>query len=312
MVLTMALTGCVADTQPRLQAPEEGSFKLYTPAMANYVYRLEKGATVTLTTSGTPAYGVATPTRYEVQVGPSADAKDWVDAHTVTEGDAPVEVKATYFSLPTVNTQSVITVKDNDLAMGMNYIMGVQSEEDADKYDGSIQPCYIRVKAYVPDPKDPSGVCPYSVIYSNILTLSKVQPYYAVPKGAEIFVIGKYQGWSIDGNDDTVTLSEDENGIGSNIYTGYVWFTAVTAKEGFRFYKQLGNWEANSIGCQVDDQDKQFTISDGVYEGDCVFPGKGNWQITNWPEDGGWMKITVNLNNMSVKFQLDTDREPKQ
>ena len=43
-----------------------------------------------------------------------------------------------------------------------------------------------------------------------------------------------------------------------------------------------------------------------AYKGECV-AGKGSWKISNFPAEGGWMKITVDLNTMTVSFMYDPD-----
>ena len=86
LAVSAAFTSCKDDTQPRLE-PAKGEFKLFEPADNNFTYYLTDNAnTITLTTSGQPDYGVATPTQYQVQV--SLDDK-WNDA--VYDGDDIVE-----------------------------------------------------------------------------------------------------------------------------------------------------------------------------------------------------------------------------
>ncbi|MCM1152195.1 MAG: SusE domain-containing protein [Muribaculum sp.] len=306
-MMALALTGCKDDTQPRLQPAEAGTFKLYEPAMNNYTYYLTKDGTIELTTSGQPDYGVATPTQYQVQVSLTDEWKDKEDPE-----NPGTMVPDTYYNLMTVNTQSVITVKDSELAIAMNSLMGISTVDDESLFDPNPRKVYVRVAAYVADPSQEDGYVPYSYILSNVITLNSVQPYFVVPAPAELWIIGQYQGWNIDGTDNTVTLSEAENGIGSDIYTGYINMTADDAKTGFRFYKQLGDWGSDgdypSIGANANDGDnKSVEMEDGLYEGEVV-AGKGNFCITNYP--GGWMKITVNLVNMTVTIQSTPDYTP--
>lgn len=309
-MLALGLNSCTEDTQPRLNAPQ-GEFKLYEPALNNYTYYLTPDGLMTLTTSGQPDYGVATPTQYQVQVSYEADPSKWVEAETDEDGN--VTTPANYYNIQTINTQSVISVKMREMAVAMCALMGITSEEDEGLFDPTAREVYVRVHAYVLNPANDSkpgagdGMVPYTEVYSNVVKLNSVQPYFVVPKPAEIYIIGKYQDWVITGNDKTVTLSEAENGIGSNIFTGYVNMSADDAKTGFRFYTVLGDWETNSIGSQEEDKGKDFKMKEGELEAECV-KGKGNFCISGFP--GGWMKITVNLNSMTVLFQADDSYEP--
>lgn len=305
-IVAAALTGCKDDTQPRLQ-PATGTFELYAPADNNFTYDLTNNSnTITLTTSGQPNYGVATPTQYQVQV--SLD-DTWKDA--VYDGDDILEYP-TYYSLSTVNTQSVVSASALELNQAITYLQGIHNENEVDRYDDSVRPIWVRIRAYVADPAAEGGYVPYSQVYSNSIKINKVQPSHeaSLPLPAKLYIIGQYQGWNIDGNASTRYLDETENGIGSDIYTGYLPASALNGSDSyFRFYSALGDWETNSYGHQVDDNGTgiEMTEENGVfaYNGGCV-AGKGSWLITNYPGDG-WCKLTVDLNTMTVSFQYDPD-----
>ena len=307
LAVSASFTSCKDDTQPRLE-PATGNFQLFAPADNNFTYDLTDNAnTITLTTSGQPDYGVATPTQYQVQVSLN---DTWKDA--VYDGGDIVEYP-TYYSLPTINTQSVITASALELNQAITYLQGIREEDQVDQYDSSVCSIYVRVRAYIADPAAEEGYVDYSQVFSNSVKINRVQPAYeaSLPLPAKLYIIGDYQGWDINGNAQTVTVDETENGIGSNIFTGYLhWDTGSAANNPFRFYSVLGDWETNSIGSQVDDNPIDVTMEteNGVtaYNGDCV-AGKGSWKITNFPADGGWMKITVDLNTMTVSFQYDPD-----
>lgn len=308
IVTGMALTGCKDDTQPRLE-PATGTFELFAPADNNFTYDLTNSAsTMTLTTSGQPDYGVATPTQYQVQVSLDdtwEDAKYYPDSNEIAE-------YPTYYSLPTVNTQSVITASALEINQAITYLQGIHDEDQVSQYDDSVRPIWVRVRAYIADPAAEDGYVSYSQVFSNSVKINSVQPAHeaSLPLPAKLWVIGDYQGWDINGGGKTITVDETENGIGSNIYTGYLyWETASAANNPFRFYSALGDWETNSIGSQVDDNPITIDMEeDGgktLYNGDCV-AGKGSWQISNFPA-AGWMKITVDLNTMTVQFMYDPD-----
>lgn len=306
IVADMSLSGCKDDTQPRLQ-PATGDFTLFEPADNNFTYDLTQNSnTITLTTSGQPDYGVATPTQYQVQV--SLD-DSWKEAEYA---DGVMVEYPSYYSLPTVNTQSVISVSALELNQAITYLQGIHDEDQVGLYDSSARPLYVRVRAYIADPAAEDGYVDYSQVISNSIRLNSVQPAYeaSLPLPAKLYIIGKYQDWDINGGGNTRVLDESENGIGSDIYTGYLPASALNGSESyFRFYSALGDWETNSYGHQVDDNGTavEMTEENGViaYNGDCV-AGKGSWLISNYPGDG-WCKLTVDLNTMTVSFQYDPD-----
>lgn len=317
LMTAVAMTSCKDDTQPRLQPAAEGTFKLFEPANNNYTYDLtDPNFTMTLTTSGQPDYGLATPTSYQVQI--SLD-NTWEEEVVDPETEEVVKY-GTCYNLSTVNTQSVITVLSQEINYAITYLQGVYDEDMVDKYDPSVCSIYARVRAYVADPGAPNGYVPYSQVYSNSVKINKVQPSYTatLPVPGVLYMIGAYQKWDINGNAYTRTVTEAENGIGSKIYTGYLYLDAADIATyydtaypyQFRFYRELGDWEHNSVGAQVDDNPIQvdLTMQDGVlmYSGACV-DGKGSWEINNVPAGGAWFKITVDLKAMKVEFAVDEE-----
>lgn len=310
----LAATSCKDDTQPRLDAAEEGSFVLYEPANNNYVYELTDESTITLTTNGQPDYGVAAVTNYQVQISLDGTWKEEVTDPAT--GD--VTEYATYYVLPTIGTQSVINAKGSEIAKGMCVLMGVRQEEDVDKYKDDVCPLYVRVRAYINDPASSNGILSYSEIYSNVMKINYVQPMLVVPVIGKIWMIGTYQGWDINGGGNTLMLTEEENGIGSDVYTGYYFWDHTPAAEGdvdyIRFYSALGNWDENSIGSAAAEENVTINLSDqpdGTFAwiGSCYY-SKGNWIIGNFPEGGGWMKATVDLKAMKVAFEYLSDYNP--
>lgn len=264
-LFTVMMTGCKDDTEPRLQKPTE--FTLNVPPMANQTVILQskddegaQGTSIFLTVSQ-PNYGLGVVTHYEVQVSYTEDF-------------------AEYQSLYTVNTQARIECSSFDMAVALCALQGLTEVEQKPLFDPTPRKTYIRVKAYVPH-------CDYSEILSNVISMT-IQPYFAVRVAGTIYLVGDPQGWDINKSD--MILSEPENGIGSHIYTGI--FDIAADQKTFRFYTELGNWEANSIGAQEYDKAVSVELEDGLYEGDAV-KGKGSWTISNW--DGGKLKCTVDL-----------------
>lgn len=303
LALLGGLSSCKDDTQPRLQTPAPGTFKVYEPALNNYTYILDPESTIELVTSQ-PEYGLGTVTQYQVQVCLSDKFQEAV------EKDGVVVTPANYEILPTVNTQAKISVSCKELCVAMNTLHGILTEEDKEKYEttpaiSGVQPVYIRVNAYVADPKTETGYAPGSQIYSNVVTINKVQPYFAVNVPKIIYLIGNPQGWDV--NVGTWPLSEAENGIGSDIYTASFDLTQDDlGGGGFRFYNALGDWgkdgQLPSIGAAANDGDNIEIAMDPETQtaSAAVVAGKGNFVLTGW--NGGWMKMTVNLVNMTASF----------
>lgn len=308
LVTGMALTSCKDNTEPRLEPAKEGSFLLFEPAQNNYTYDLTESTNeLVLTTSGQPDYGVATPTTYQVQVSLT---DKWEEGEKDAEGN--YVTYPTYYNLPTVNTQSVIHVSALELNQAITYLQGIHEEDQTDLYDSSVCPIYVRVRAYVAYAPAEAGYLSYSQTFSNVVKINKVQPAYeaSLPLPGKLYIIGDYQGWNINGNDDTRVVDESEYGIDSKIFTGYMPASALnTSSSYFRFYSALGDWESNSYGHQIDDEGTAVSMTEenGVvaYNGPVV-AGKGSWLIENYPGDG-WCKLIVDLNLMTVSFQYDPD-----
>lgn len=118
--------------------------------------------------------------------------------------------------------------------------------------------------------------------------------------GAKLYLIGAPQGWDI--NKDTKYIEETEKG--SNVFTGDLDINAGEFM--FRFYKELGDWDMNSIGAQNADNPVNITLTDGKYTGPVFYEpgvsgaGKGSWNIEGWA--GGIVTATVDLNALTVEF----------
>lgn len=269
----MSLTGCKADTEPRLEKPTE--FHLNTPAMANQTFVLTANDGVDLTVSQ-PNYGLGVVSNYETQVSFTEDF-------------------ASYESVEGLSQQASFTVNGENLSQALCKLMGYVSNETQDKFSADPRTVYFRVRSFVAN-------CDYGDILSNVIPLT-IAPYPAAKLPARIYLVGEVQGWDI--NAGTFILEEAADAVGSNIYYGTFEMTHDQANVGFRFYKTLGEWGDNgnlpSIGANANDGDNaSVQMENGVYNGACVY-GKGNWNITNW--DGGKMKMTVNLQTMKVTFE---------
>lgn len=279
----VGFASCSDEHTPRVKEPTE--FVLNTPPMANYTYDLYdyRNSTIDLTFSQAN-YGVGVIPTYYVQVSLTGSFTQEYDKETKT-GD--------YSTLYGSFNSASIEVPAYMFCVSLTQLKGYDDESE---FVEESYPVYVRVLSTIP-------YWDGGTIASNVVELKDVRPYYAERLPQVIYLIGAPQGWDING--DTMPLSEAADAIGSNIYYGTYEISAADAKSGFRFYTELGDWGSDgslpSIGAAAEDSSNEVEVEDGIYEGACV-AGKGNWNISNWP--GGNMKMTVDLNSMSVSFEL--------
>lgn len=125
----------------------------------------------------------------------------------------------------------------------------------------------------------------------------------------QLYLNGAIVGWvePSEANADKFAdyiLAETEKGSG--IYTGEFEFEAKE-NNSFRFYSKLDGWDNSSIGASQTGQQLPFTFTDNVYEGEIFIGGKGSWQL---PDDfAGKVKMTVNLNDKTIKLEAETKQD---
>ena len=110
---------------------------------------------------------------------------------------------------------------------------------------------------------------------------------------SQIYLVGAPSNWDING--DSMPLTETS--AGSGVYSAT--YNIEAGEFMFRFYSVLGDWNANSIGSQTDDNPISITLTDGKYSGSYV-DGKGSWKVEPWA--GGDVTMTVDTNNKTVEF----------
>ncbi|MDE5904147.1 SusE domain-containing protein [Duncaniella sp.] len=119
-----------------------------------------------------------------------------------------------------------------------------------------------------------------------------------------IYIVGDCSAWSVDAPNAEEIYANYKlyDWDGNGVY--YATFEVAKGKANFRFYTELGSWGEDgklpSIGAKPNDSSTEIALTDGVYSGACV-EGKGNWSIPAW--EGGKMKFTVDVPNMTVKFE---------
>ncbi len=291
LMTSLAFVSC-EDTEPRLEIPTNNNFLNTPPTAENFVYNLESIETINLTCSQ-PEYGVAVIPTYAVQVSLSEDfttmpADEWI---------YNPEKAVAYCEIPFTSTVADMYVPAKDIAQGISTILGyskIAEYEGRTPYSGDV---YIRLRAYFPTLEND----PYAIT-SNVIKLT-VKSYATVREPGTIWLIGQPGGWT--GPDASSAdalmnwrLREKEDEIGSNVYYGT--FEIKAGEFMFRFYSALTGWELDSWGIQKADAPMDIAFdAAGVYSGG-ITKGKGSYNVPGW--QGGWVSITVDLNNQTVNF----------
>lgn len=243
-------------------------------------------------------YNVSTQVDFQVQVAKSeSDFETWDNllAQAVENGSSETDFRDSE-GLPYAQFVSGIftapsfTMAGADFCDAINAVYGFETNEETEA--APVEVAY-RVYAWVPNVE-------YSFIFSNVVTLPKVQSYIPIRDPRRIYVIGAPQGWNIDSDE----MFVQETDAGSNIYAG-----SINVAQGdfmFRFYTVLGDWESNSLGSQVEDNPINIEFTDEVYFGDVV-NGKGSWSYPEW--EGGSVEIELDMNAYTVKFTLHPGEE---
>lgn len=270
-----AFTACSYDDSPVLLKPTE--FKLNTPPFAEQLYQLTDEGQMQFTCSQ-PDYGVGVETTYGLEI-------------SMTEDFA--ESRVIKLTNPLSATLDFSTAEVN---LAMLDMLGVVDEETwAPFADNRVMPLYVRANAQ-------AAQVDYSKITSNVVKLPKVEIYYAIPTPGYIYLVGTPEGWvgPEEGNAEHYKdwrLFENETAIGSQVYSAVFDMPAAPI---FRFYTALTGWDADSYGSQADDNPVDITLVDGENQSALV-KGKGSFSFPEFA--GGEMTVTVDMVNMTVKFQ---------
>lgn len=278
-----ALSSCSQDDSPVLQKPTE--FKLNTPPFAEQLYQLTEDGELSFTCSQ-PDYGLGVATTYGAEISLT---EDFAESRKVTL---------------TNPLSATLTFSASETNLAILDMLGIVDEDTWAPYaDNRVMPLYVRATAQAAEVE-------YSKISSNVVKLPNVEIYFAIPVPGYIYLIGNYLGdWiaPLPENADALKdwrLFEAETAIGSKVYSAV--FTLPVAPM-FRFYTALtpddggkGGWNANSFGSQAEDNPVDVALVDGELS-TALVEGKGSFNFPDFP--GGEMTITVDMVNMTVKFQ---------
>lgn len=225
--VTVGMASCSDVTDPVFKAPDAeaaANFTLLTPPLQDQYFQLSPNGTFELTLSGQPDYGFSAITQYRVDVSFSENFTE-DNYRTLT---------------PTgTGTLSRMTLKEEDLAIAMNELAGVTSEDDYT--DRGIEKVYFRGVAFI------NGIEESYIETSNIVSLNRVQAYYVLRLPAYLFCIGNYlTDWigPDEANAEALIpyrVSEKEDEIGSNVF--YATIDFQTNAPIFRFYTSLSGWD---------------------------------------------------------------------
>ena len=225
--LLAGATACSDVTDPAYHEPDAANFTLNTPPLQDQYFELTPNGTFEIVCNGQPDYGFSAITNYQAEVSLTPDFADY---KTLT---------------PTgTGTLSRMTLKCADLAIAMCQLHGTTSDEDY--VDHGIETVYFRGVAFI------NGVESSYVTTSNVVSLNKVQGYFALPVPGYIFCIGNYAGGWIGpeaGNAEALRpyrVSEKADEIGSKVYYATIDFNSTDVDNNgciFRFYTELAGWD---------------------------------------------------------------------
>lgn len=271
--VALGFTSCEQDTDPKLQTPT--TFVLNNPVFGTQLYELVNGNTFSIEASQ-PDYGYSAIVQYSAEASLTEDFRESV-------------------ALPNINpTQSIITVKDNELAVAMCVLHGFENLGEYTAWaadNGGVESVYLRAVAEL------DGV-EGSLIKSNVVKLDNVKFYYAEKVPGFIYLVGAPEGWAGPTEDNAAhyepwKLSEAPDAIESKIYSN-TFEIGAGADAMFRFYTALTGWDADSYGSQADDNPIEYEIVDGSFAG-TVVKGKGSYSFPAW--EGGKMNIVVDMSD---------------
>lgn len=225
----LVMASCSDVTDPVLGTPDAGTFKLFTPPLQDQYFELHEGGTFEIVVNGQPSYGVSVLAQYRADVSLTEDFAEYKTLTPVGTG-----------------TQSRMTLKQEDLATALCQLHGVTSDEDY--VDQGIEKVFFRGVAFV------SGVEDSYVTTSNVVSLNRVQGYFALPQGNFIFCIGSYLGDNWMGPEEAnatalrpYRVTEHTDAIGSKVYYASIDFQENNVI--FRYYTALTGWNAgDSMG----------------------------------------------------------------
>ncbi len=238
--MAVGMVSCSDVTEPVLNAkPDAAGFKLNVPPLSDQYFELSENGTFEIVANGQPDYGFSAIVQYRTEVSLT---EDFAEFKTLT---------------PTgTGTLARMTLKDADLAIALCELHGVTSEENYT--DQGIEKVFFRGVAFI------NGVDESYITTSNVVSLNKVQSYFALPQPNYIFCIGNYVGDWIGPDEANATalkpyrVSESPEEIGSNVFHATIDFQ--TNAPIFRFYTHLNGWDKPNDFAPGEGSDAFFSL----------------------------------------------------
>lgn len=269
--VALGFTSCEADKDPVYQAPTK--FELNTPTMENQYIELNDNGTLELVASQ-PDYGYSAIANYSAEMSLDENFSAFVALE------------------PTNNHLARMTFKQQDIALAMCELLGIDGE---DSFKENYPDGMPYMKVYFRAVCQLEGVGS-SLIKSNVVSYNYIKGYLAVQTPGYIYLVGNPEGWSGPDASNAAhyapwRLFEPEDAIGSHVYSAV--FNLPSAPM-FRFYSDLTGWDKDSYGCQQDDNPLDFELVDGSFTSAINGPGwKGSYNFPNYM--GGTVTMVVNM-----------------
>lgn len=280
--VAFTFNSCSEDRGPKYHEPT--TFVLNQPAMADQYIVLEEGNTLTLNCSQ-PDYGYSAIADYSAEVALTADFNE------------------TYTITPLNNHLAAMTFRQQDIATAICALLQIETEDAFTQLypDGMpFAPLHFRAVCQLEN-------VPTSRIVSNPVQYNYIKGYFSVPKPGVVYIVGNVNSWPTPSEDNAGafegwTLSEDDDAIGSHIYSADI---DLPASPEFRFYTALTGWdEGDSYGSNAGINTEQFPEWTGTNDFTATaVNGKGNWSFPKF--EGARVHITFNMSDpKNIIFQM--------
>lgn len=280
-------TSCQQDTDPVYTPPTQ--FVLNTPSMEDQYIELSDNGTLELVASQ-PDYGYSAVANYSAEISLTPDFSNYEEI------------------IPTDEHQARMVFNQGKIALALCNLLGIDGEDSYNEMYPDGMPymtVYFRAVCQL------AGV-ESSLIRSNVVSYKNIKGYLAVATPGYIYLVGNPEGWSGPEAANAAhyapwRLFEPENAIGSHIYVGTFDLPAAPM---FRFYSALTGWDADSYGCQVEDNPLDFELVDGSFTEKLLGPGaKGSFNFPNF--GGGTVTIIVDMSDPNNMTFTMTEGESK-
>ena len=317
-VLLFAACEADRDSNPVINTGgSTASFTLFNPVQSAQFIDLENNS-IYLTWSQ-PDYGYNAITTYKVHVGlVQADGTIKWNTKDVKDDNGNVIGTEDEFVISTYNTCKA-EISGKNIAMEINEIDGL--DDIANYADKGYRKIALRVHASIniTSTQEIEG----TGVFSNAVVFNEMRSYAIIKAPATLYLVGTPNGWLAPEAKNEETFIKDEDGkcwilteteIGNNIFEGTLEFEAGNLQ--FRFYTSLDGWgDDNDPKGSIGPQEKDEGIEVG-FDADGLFPntefsdggimkGKGSWIFKGFT--GGKIKMTVDMNAMTVKFAVVED-----